>query len=310
MAREEKSKEAPVHFELYRLIKNNMDKCNSDVFRYTYVDPEHPVGSGAADLVVYAEINNQPKPFLVIEVKKPTHRSYLLYDEEPMQQIKKYAINLSSLYYALMDDKILRLFTLEGDIGNYKLQLTDEQIVRFLTELRGLAEKKIQKLRFPKAPKFSRAVLEKEVEEMAKTLTDVFQQLGREKGFKVKPEEKKTSQMLKLSFTSLKGVLRLAVKREKTLTKSSAYSSYLHVQLKDLRRTLSAESLYELLVKLKQIQYFQWINPNKAFGSDPFTYRNLKEVSTTEKPEPDKLKSDLTDWFLTISKLVEKQKHE
>lgn len=310
MAREENSKEAPVHFELYRLIRNNMDKCNSDVFRYTDVEPERSVGSGAADLVVYAEIYNQPKPFLVIEVKKPTHQSYLLYDDEPMQQIKKYAVNLSTLYYALMDDKVLRLFTLEGDVGNYEMQLTDEQIVKLLTELRGLAEKKIQELGFPKAPKFSRAVYEKEVEEIAKTLTNVFQQLGQEKGFKVKPEEKRTSHMLKLSFTSLKDVLRLAVKREKTLAKSSSYSSYLHVQLKDLRRMISAESLHELLVKLKRIQYFQWIDPNKAFGSDPFTTRNLKEVSTIEKPEPDKLKNDLTDWFLTISKLLEKQKHE
>lgn len=307
MAREEKSKEAPVHFELYRLIKNNMDKCNSDVFHYTDVEPERSVGRGAADLVVYAEIRNQPKPFLVIEVKKPTHRSYLLYDEEPMQQIKKYAVNLSSLYYALMDDKTLRLFTLDGDVGNYEMQLTNEQIIKLLAKLRGLAEKKIPKLSFPKAPKFSRAVLEKEVEKIAKTLTNVFQQLGQEKGFKVTPKEKRASHMLKLSFNSLKDVLRLAVEREKSLTKGT---SYIDVRLKYLREKLGTESLHELLTKLKQIQYFQWIDPNKAFGNDENTWKDLRDASNGEKPQPDRLKKDLKDWFLTVSRLLEKHKRK
>jgi hypothetical protein len=125
MAKEEKSKEAPVHFELYRLISNNIEKCNSDVFRYKVVEPERTVGNGAADLVVYAEIYGQLKPFLVIEVKKPTQRSFLLYDGKSVQQIKKYAVILSSSYFALTDGKILRLSPLAGEVGNYEMQLTD-----------------------------------------------------------------------------------------------------------------------------------------------------------------------------------------
>jgi hypothetical protein len=113
--------------------------------------------------------------------------------------------------------------------------------------------------------------------------------------------------MLKLSFNSLKDVLRVAVEHEKSLTKGK---SYIDARLTFLRKTLGTETLCELLVKLKQIQYFQWIDPNRAFGNDPNTWKDLRDASNGEKPQPDRLKKDLTDWFLTISKLLKKQKHE
>lgn len=306
MAREEKSKEAPVHFELFRLIRNNMDKCNSDVLRYKDVAPECSVGNGAADLVVYAEIDNGTKPFFAIEVKRPTERSFLLYDKESELQIRNYATILSTPYFALTDGDVFRLFTADGKVGDYMMKLADEQVVEILTKLQASVKGKLE-LNLPKAPEFNTIAFEKELEEIAKTLTNVFQQLGQEEKFKVRTDEKRTAHMLKLSFDSLKDVLRLAVEREKSLTKGK---SYIDVRLTYLRRYLGTEALRELLVKLGQIQYFHWIDPNKAFGSDPNTWKDLRDASNGEKPQSDRLKKDLTDWFLTISKLLEKHKHE
>lgn len=58
MAKEERSKEAPVHFELYRLIRDIMTECQSTTLRHVSVEPEYTVGSGTVDLVVNAKKEN------------------------------------------------------------------------------------------------------------------------------------------------------------------------------------------------------------------------------------------------------------
>ncbi|MEM4733214.1 MAG: hypothetical protein QXD70_01645, partial [Candidatus Bathyarchaeia archaeon] len=62
MIREEKITEAPIHFELYRLIKNNLNSCSSRSIQYVAVEPERGCKTGSVDLVLEARIANKIFP--------------------------------------------------------------------------------------------------------------------------------------------------------------------------------------------------------------------------------------------------------
>ena len=111
MLREDRSNEAAVQFELYRLIKNNMSiVSNSGTVQYDRIEPEKGVRNGSVDLVVWARKKDRLVPFLALEVKRPSLRSFLLYMEKSEKQIEGYAKELQAQYSALTDGIVLRLF--------------------------------------------------------------------------------------------------------------------------------------------------------------------------------------------------------
>jgi hypothetical protein len=303
---EEKSTEAAVHFELFRLIKNNLSASNSVTVQYKSVEPERGVKTGSVDLVVEARKANRIVPLLVVEVKKPSGRSYLLYKKESEKQIEGYARELQSQYSALTDGEVLRLFKLNQTVDNYahirdyKIQLNDNQIRRFLTELLKLYENEKQALSLSEAPPFSLEKFERELDGLTKTLVNLFEQLGQEDGFRLEKKENRTYREQSLSFDSFKGVLSLSVEREKK--EISKDTSYILLNLLDLRNKLGTETLRQLLAKLSKISCFNWIEPDKAEKSDPFTWKTLKNITTREEPKPEELEKQLTEWFFELAK--------
>jgi hypothetical protein len=306
MAREERSKEAPIHFELYRLIKDLMTECQSATLRYISVEPEYAVGSGTVDLVVNVKKENEITHFLGIEVKKPTLRSYLLYDLKSEQQAERYAKNLQSPYFALTDGHVLRLFNPNGRIGNYRIQLTDDHVRHLLIEMLELGEGKRQALGFQTAP--SPEEFPKDLDKLASTLTDVFKQLEQEEGFALKPKEHERTHELQLSFGPFKKVLSLTLQREKR--DRSKDTSYVLLGLSDLRKIVGKEALYELLAKLSQIPCFQWINPNNANDERKFTWKNLRDIPVNDDLQLEGLKESLVEWFSDLSKRPDLIKEE
>lgn len=307
MSGEDKKREAPIHFELYRLLKNNINACNSPIFQYTNVEPERGVRNGAVDLVIDAKMENQIAPLLAIEVKKPTAQThnYLLHIPESKEQVEGYAEGLQSKYFALTDGDTLRLFKLKSPlgghqhIGDYRIQLTDKCIKHFLVELRELGEGKRKTLSLPNAPAFDLARFQQELTGLSNNLKNVFEQLGDEEGFKLKFKEHPRTRELELSFDSLKGVFSLAIEREKReLPKDT---SYIYIQLSGLRKKLGAETLHRFLAKLSQFSCFKWVDPSKAERGDKSTWKNLKDIIPDEELRLGELKKQLEEWFQELS---------
>lgn len=308
MIREEKSIEAAVHFELYRLFKNNMDRSNSVDVQYISVKPELSVKTGSVDLMIEARRANGKVPLLAVEVKKHTRRSGLLYEEASEKQIKRYAKELQSPYSALTDGQVLRFFAFNQTdgafthIGDYNIQLDDDQISLFLTDLLRIYENKQKTLSLSEAPPYSREQLEREIFGLTKTLRNLFEQIGQEDGFRLEePKPNKRYIEHSLSFNSFKDVLNLSLEREKR--EASKDTSYVLLNLSDLRDKLGREKLRELLAKLSQIPSFNWINPDKAETDLKYTWKNLRDITTKEDPKPKELKKQLKEWFLELAKI-------
>lgn len=241
-----------------------------------------------------------------IEVKKPTLRSYLLYDLKSEQQAERYAGALQSPYFALADGHVLRLFSLNGRIGNYRIQLTGDHVRRLLMEMLELGEGKRQTLSFQAAPLIGD--IAKELDKLASTLTDVFTQLGREEGFELAPKPHEMTHELQLGFGPFKKVLSLTLQREKR--DKSKDTSYICLGLSDLRKRVGKEALHELLTKLSQIPCFQWINPNNANDERKYTWKNLRDIPVNDDLQLEGLKESLIKWFSDVSKRLDPLKEE
>ncbi len=146
-------REAVIHFELYRRLKNVV--CSSGFLEGIKfdVEPEFPVKGGSVDLLVRAVLNGSIINLLVIEVKRWTNDGLSLFSSLSEGQVKEYAKSLSAVYYAITDGQRFRLFKTSGDelIGNYKLsddKIFDENVARQLLE--GLVN--IYKGKTPKLP--------------------------------------------------------------------------------------------------------------------------------------------------------------
>jgi len=298
MPNREKTNEADIQFELYRLLRNNLNEYYSASIKYESVKPEFPVNNKAVDLVIDAEINNVALHFLAIEVKKPTIRSILLFREESVNQIDGYSKNLNSIFSILTDGNILRLFKKDKVLGNYRFYLNDNSIKRLLKELLELYAGKRLTLSFPTARAGNEKESTKERDGLTKMLIEVLEHLNKEKEFQLKFEEKKTMYMRYLNVGSFKKIFRLGIEIEKRdLLKDK---SYVHLQLSDLRPKLGMETLNELLVKLKRIPGFNWVDPKAANRNIEFIWKSLKYFVFDGEPNFNVIKKQLLAWFFEL----------
>ena len=114
---EENNREAIIHFELYRLLKNNLAVFTSSTIQSVIVEPEKGVSSGSVDLLILVETPDAIIPFLSIEVKRPSGKSYWLFTEESKTG-RKVLRELKSTYSALTDGEVLRLFRFNAEHRN------------------------------------------------------------------------------------------------------------------------------------------------------------------------------------------------
>ena len=107
------SKEAAVHFELYRHLQNAIEGDTTHYgVEFTGVDPERSTGSGYADLVVERAGG---EPFLVVEAKREPvddpSREIDPYAVPVVEQAAGYAVSLGAPYFATYNGQKLVLFT-------------------------------------------------------------------------------------------------------------------------------------------------------------------------------------------------------
>jgi len=298
MPGKDRSKEAPVQFELYRFLKNNLNEPYSISIRYESVKPEFAVKNKAVDLVIDAKIDHNILHFIAIEVKKKTIRSILLFQQESIQQIGSYAKNLDSTFSILTDGHVLRLFKKEKDLGNYRFELNDDSIKRLLKELLEIFDGKRQTLSFPKAPYPNEEEIAKETDGLVKALIEVLERLDKEKGFKLEPKETETNRLRYLNVGFLKKVFRMGIEiKKRDILKDQ---SYVHLHLEDIRDKLGVATLRELLEKLSRIPAFNWVDPKVANRKDKFTWKPIKYTTFDGEPNFNSMKKQLTEWFFEL----------
>lgn len=301
MTSKEKIMEAEVHFELYRLLRNNKDEYQSKSIQYETVIPEHSIKNKAIDLVIEAKKGNSTFPFVAIEVKKRTMGSHLLYNPESIQQIEGYTRELNPFYSILTDGHVLRLFSKNELLGNYKLELNDKSVRQLLKELLELHDRKRQTLSFPKARSLDAEEIAREKEKLAKALLEVMEFVKKEERFKLKTKLTQKNRIRYLSVCSLK-VLVLGLQLEvKEIEKDQ---SYIHVELSQLRNKVGMETLRELLERLKKIPTFEWVNPTVANQNEDFIWKNLKDMRFENESELASTKKQLTKWLIELSNLI------
>jgi len=289
-------REAVIHFELYRRLKNVV--CSSGFLEGIKfdVEPEFPVKGGSVDLLVRAVLNGSIINLLVIEVKRWTNDGLSLFSSLSEDQVKEYAKSLPAVYYAITDGQRFRLFKTSGDelIGNYKLsddKIFDENVARQLLE--GLVN--IYKGKTPKLPfnTFNDPIeeIEKATSGFSQILINLFNELS---GNGVATIEKRKNVMW-LNIGPHKGILRIGIYKESN-------KNTITIQLEILKKVLGGDKTNEMLTKLSKIPGFQWV-PERMDFSKPFIWIYIKDA-VTEEPDYNQTKEGLRKWILELNEAL------
>lgn len=148
------SKEAEIHFELYRHLANAIDNgASHHGITYTNVDPERSLEGGYADLVVETEGGD---PFLVIEAKREPvedpDRDIDPYATPVIDQASRYAVRLGAPYFATYNGQKLVLFQtfekgvplLDRKSRDYEVEDISEFAGALLSEVAGVDNDEVE----------------------------------------------------------------------------------------------------------------------------------------------------------------------
>jgi hypothetical protein len=279
---QEKSREAPVHFELYRFIKNCVEsRRRAGLTDYSEVRPEKDVGSGTADLVI--ERTGLPTAFLVIEVKKKTPQSMLVFDDEPQKQAEGYASKLNAHFYAISDGDALRLFRTKSKepLGGYSINLSEEFAKTLLEGLADIDVGKSSSLPFGHLePPFER--VRQMTSELGKVFLNIFDDLSA--NGTVKLEQK--GWVKHVYVGDMGAIFRLG------LYPAGEKEDYIDVRLELLRKAFK-ERFAEVVTNLSHVPAFNWIKEGN-WEKEPIKWRYLKSIAA-QNPDLDQTTRDLKD---------------
>jgi hypothetical protein len=296
-----KPREAIVHFELYRLLKNCLA---SGKYSNVDVEPEKATLRGSADLALVRKIDGREEALLIIEVKSPKNE-LSVYDEGAREQAKMYADDLNAGYYAVTNGRLIKLFRRpDEECGCYYFELSEYCVERFLSDffaiIDGLRDAK-EGLSLPKYLLSPEIV--KSTEEMAEAMKEVLEGFKGQEGFHLEVGYKEDHQMLYLSVGRLRRVLRLGFPYPKVKS-----WPYVHLEVRALKEVLGAEKAKELLCELSEVPSFGWIDDRdleKEFIYHSYVYEpHLPLDPTKMKMKAEELKQRLREWLLKLSKLV------
>ncbi len=283
-------REAVVHFELYRCLKNCISsEGRFEKIRFVDVIPEVPVNGRSADLVVKADLNGSPVNFLVIEVKKRTKEGFPIFDTASLDQTKGYAQTLSAVYQGITDGQRLRLFRTLDDrlLGNYKFSLNEGAARQLLKGLSDLQAGKASGLPFdviqspwPQIVKLS--------DEFSTMLNNLFNEISGKGGILAA----RRGRVVFLNIGSYEGILRLGLDK-------SPKEAYVHIQLDILRKMLEFAKYTQTIRKLSEISGFQWVK-DRTDASKAFIWSPIASIIADEKPDYNQAKEDLREWLLEL----------
>jgi hypothetical protein len=284
--REEKAREAPVHFELYRRIKNYVESKNADeLVEFSKLVPEKDVpGIGSADLVL--ERTDSPAPFLVIEVKKKTPESMLVFDDDPRKQALGYANKLNAHFYSISDGDSFRLFRTGSDkhIGDYSIALTEDFAEKLLNGLRDIYAGTSSSLPFASIE----APLEKvrqSTTALGRMLLNVFEGLKRDEVVNIKQEGRVTH----VSVGNIGSILRLGL-----YPPEKADEDYIDVRLELLRKAFG-ERFRDVVADLSDVSGFEWMMDG-YWKTEHNKWRKLKSIAVQD-PNLDQTALGLSRWL-------------
>jgi len=286
-------REAVVHFELYRVLKNSISSnAKFDRVRFTDVEPEKPVGGKSADLVVKADLKGSSTDFLVIEVKRRTRDGLLLFGSPSIDQIKEYAKGLSAVYYAITDGLRLRLFrTLNNEaLGNYIFSTDENAVGQLLKTLSSLQVGEVTAFPFSTF-KDPTKELEKRISGFSKVLVDLFNELSGKGAIAIE----KHGKTRRLSIGPHSGVLRLGLDEQTS-------KNIIEVELGVLKKALGLDRSVDMIEKLSEIPGFEWVRDRTDFNKN-FIYIYVRDV-IAEEPDLIQAKEDLRKWILELDETV------
>jgi hypothetical protein len=287
--RVEKAREAPVHFELYRHIKNYIESAGkSGLTKYLEVIPEKDVpGIGTADLVI--EDRASEAILLVIEVKKKTPLSILVFDDASQEQAYAYASKLGALFYAVSDGDALRLFRNGSTkpLGEYAISLNEDFVKNFLEGLSRLYLGKSQSLPFPLIePPFAK--IRQMASSLGRTFLHIFDDLSGKDGIRLEQH----GHVAHLYVGKVGSILRLGLYAAEDKTED-----FIDVRLELLRGVLK-DRFAEAITDLAHVSAFGWIKEGN-WEKESNKYRNLKSIAALH-PDLDQTAKDLTAWLTKL----------
>jgi hypothetical protein len=286
-------REAIIHFELYRCLKNILPTELFEEIRFVSVEPEVPVCGKAADLVVNATVNGLACKFLVIEIKKKTKNGLKIFDTDAENQAKGYAKKLPALYYSITDGHGLRLFRTANDefLGNYLFHINENNTKRFLNDLVMLHSQgnASVKLSFPLIKDPSEAI-EKESDGVTKSLIELLNEVS-DKGT-IQVEQHGKNKWLNIRA---KRILTLELNEKNCLT----------IWFNALKDIITPSQIDNMMIDLSKIPGFQLMSDRLPIGNRSFTPIYIKNIAT-EEPDLSKLKEGLRHWLIQLDEQLAK----
>ncbi len=282
-------KEAEIQFELYRLIKNQIEMRNHSLEGYVGVTPEVGVGPGAADLVVEKRAEGTEVPFLVIETKRRSPQSMQVFSDPPKDQAKGYATKLHAEFYAVSDGEVLGLFRTSDDSGRYYAMSLDEAFVSGM--LRGILDihsGKRQDLPFPTVtPPF--AAIAAMTSGISKDLSVLFERLQKTGLIEVK----RKGNVLWIYVGSAGAVLRLGLYGESN-------GDSIDVRF-NLLKNLLKDNFERMVVNLSQVPGFEWVTEGN-WRVEPNKWKEIRKIALGQ-PDLKQMYKGLTAWLREVASL-------
>ena len=285
----EKLREAVVHFELYRLLKNCLVLGG---YFDVYVEPEKSVGGRSADLVLTRKVDGQDKNLIVIEVKGARNR-FSAYDNKAREQVKAYADRLDADYYSVTNGYVIWLFKRpHKDYGYYRFELSEDCVKRFLNDLFEMINGEREELSLQKAPSIEEIV--RSTNNFAETIRKVLENLNGQHNFRLEIEDKGKTHMFYLSVGKFKRLFRLGIPHAQT----HENKPFVDIRINALKRKLGVENVKKLLNELSKISGFEWVKDCNIKREFIWKY-----LTPPEQQSMKKLEQELTNWLLKLSTL-------
>jgi len=281
-------REAIIHFELYRLLKDCLDSGGFSVPCQVDVEPERLAGGRSVDLVLICR--ERGTCLSVIEVKGRSRGELIIYDEAVEEQARRYAEHLKAPYYIITNGVILRLFRYPCEcVGNYYFQLSKTCVRQFLADFFSLYTGEKTDLNLRRAP--SPSEIEKLTNALIQSIIEALEEISKNPSFRLETKIARETKNYYLSAGDLRRVFRLGI----PLKDSREANTCVTIELNEMRRKLSEEDLKELLRNLSQIPGFEWItgiNLKRRFVWKYMVYHKRVDV--------EKVKKELAMWFISL----------
>ena len=278
--------EAEVQFELYRLL-TNLISAQAFEIEFVRVQPERVTKEGkAADLVLLVKRNGAEVPEVVFEIKKPTDRSVLVFDEEAVQQAQGYVKSLDASLSVVMDGRYLRAFSKSGtSLGVYRFDVNPDSIRKLLVGIASLLSGKASTLPLEAAQQPNEQAAADELAVIQPAFIKSFDKASKVPGYSQSRHD--NGRIIDLAVA---GHRIMALQLNQDPSKVT-----LVIWLEGLREALGP-SFGQFMQRLSGSQGFAWLKSRELDG--PYSARGLRAVAA--EADLDSILAELRAWLVDV----------